>query len=296
MYGEPSLGGSAAASADRPSADALRVQHVLGDPDLLVAARAGRGARPTVGVPGARGELQATGEAVTGADPPVATRLALRDGVPVHAVRPVGGRRRDIRARRQGVRSRRRRSIRSRRRRSVRSRRRRSIGGRRRRSIGGRRRRSVRSRRRRRSVRSRGDGRRVRVEARRHVLRVSGGRWDGHERARDRGKNERLSDVLQVVSFRGARAKASPQMWAEAVWLMPALKRAVWVRHGSGGPSLPGGVTHLPRSGFRRPWRRSHAGPWIQFLITFRNPLWANRDRRRPRRVRHLRKSGMSVR
>ncbi len=218
--------GLAAASADRPSADALRVQHVLGDPNLLVAARAGRGARSTVGVPGARRELQTTGEAVTGADAPVATRLALRDGIPVHAVCPMSGRRRDVRARRRSVRSRRRRSVRSRRRRSVRSRRRRSVRSRRRRSVRSRRRRSVRSRRRR-SVRSGAGGRRVWVEARRYLVRVSGGRRDGHERARDGGKNERLSDVLQICSFRGARAKASPRMWAEAVWLMPALKRAV---------------------------------------------------------------------
>ena len=50
-----------------------------------------------VGTPGARRELQAAGEAVTGADAPVTTRLALRDGVPVHAVRPDRRRRRDVR-------------------------------------------------------------------------------------------------------------------------------------------------------------------------------------------------------
>jgi hypothetical protein len=160
----------------------------------------------------------------------------------------MGGRRRDVRARRRSIRSRRRRSIRSRRRRSIRSRRRRSIRSRRRRSI-----------------RSGAGGRRVRVEARRYLFRVSGGRRDGHERARDRGKNERLSDVLQVFSFRGARAKASPRVWAEAVWLMPALKRAVLGqarqrRAKSARRVLP---TDHGR-GFRRPWRRSHAGPWIQ--------------------------------
>src|SRR5665213_3070350 len=96
MYdGKAADGGcrSAAPTADRPSADALRVQHVLGHPDLLVTARAVRGTRPAVGAPGARGELQPAGESVTGADSPVATRLALRDGIPVHAVRPDGRRR-----------------------------------------------------------------------------------------------------------------------------------------------------------------------------------------------------------
>jgi hypothetical protein len=103
--------------------------------------------------------------------------------------------------------SRRRRDFRgrSRRWRSVRSRRRRSIGSRRRRSVRSRRRRSIGSRRRR-SVRSGASGRRVGIEGHRLRVRVSGSRWDGHERARDRGKNERLSDVLQVCSFRGARA------------------------------------------------------------------------------------------
>ena len=48
--------------------------------------------RATIGMPGAGGELQATGETVTGVDRPVATRLALRDGVPVDAVRLLGGR------------------------------------------------------------------------------------------------------------------------------------------------------------------------------------------------------------
>src|ERR1700678_4073694 len=78
--------GSAASAAYRPRVDALRVQHVLGYPDLLLTAGTTRGARTTVGVPGAGRELQAAGVTVTGVDPPVATRLARRDRVPVHAV------------------------------------------------------------------------------------------------------------------------------------------------------------------------------------------------------------------
>ena len=66
------------------------VQHVLGHPDLLVAARAVRGSRATVGPPGAGRELQTAGVAVTGADRPVATGLAGSDRVPVHAVGPDG--------------------------------------------------------------------------------------------------------------------------------------------------------------------------------------------------------------
>src|ERR1700749_2463880 len=77
---------SAASAADRPGANALAVQHVLGHPDLLLAAPAVRGSRATVGPPGAGRELQATGVAVTGADAPVATRLAGSDRVPVPAV------------------------------------------------------------------------------------------------------------------------------------------------------------------------------------------------------------------
>src|SRR5208283_259328 len=165
--------GSAATSADRPSADALRVQHVLGHPDLLLTARAGRGTRPAVTVPRARRELQATGEAVTGTDRPVSTRLALRDGIPVHAV--------GLHRRRRGVRGRRRRHVR------VKTHRRRSWRGVRRRSWRG-----VRSRRR---VWSGPGGCHVRVKT--HRLRVGAGRWDGHERAGDSGQNERLTDVLQ---------------------------------------------------------------------------------------------------
>ena len=40
--------------------------------------------RAAVGAPGAHGELQAAVVAVTGAGRPVATRLACRDGIPVH--------------------------------------------------------------------------------------------------------------------------------------------------------------------------------------------------------------------
>src|SRR5581483_8573075 len=68
------LGWLAAPAADRPGADALRVQHVFGHPDLLIAAGTTRAARAAVGPPGARRELQTTGVTVTGADRPVATR------------------------------------------------------------------------------------------------------------------------------------------------------------------------------------------------------------------------------
>src|ERR1700685_1138061 len=84
---------SAATAADRPRADARRVQHVLGPPNLLLAARAVRGARTTVGPPGAGRELQTAGVAVSGADAPVATGLASGDRVPVDAVGPLHRRR-----------------------------------------------------------------------------------------------------------------------------------------------------------------------------------------------------------
>ena len=50
-------------------------------------------ARPTVGTPGAQGELQAAVVAISGRDTPVAAGLAGRDGIPVRAVR-IGGARR----------------------------------------------------------------------------------------------------------------------------------------------------------------------------------------------------------
>ena len=95
------------------------MQDVLGHPDLLLTAGAVRRTRAAIGPPRAGGELQAAGEAVTGADPPVTAGLALSDGVPVDAVRPVNGRgvrsgrrRRNVRVARR--RRRRRRSIRRR--------------------------------------------------------------------------------------------------------------------------------------------------------------------------------------
>src|SRR5689334_8293186 len=80
----------AAATAHRPCADALRLQDVVGDPDLLALGGVVRRTAAAVGVPGAHGELQATVVAVSGVDRPVATGLTGGDGVPVHAVR-IGG-------------------------------------------------------------------------------------------------------------------------------------------------------------------------------------------------------------
>src|SRR5690606_23786715 len=70
-------------TADRPCTDALSGEHVLGDADLLLARGVARGAGATVGLPGALRELQAAVVAVTGVDRPVATALALCDGIPV---------------------------------------------------------------------------------------------------------------------------------------------------------------------------------------------------------------------
>ena len=81
---------SATTPASRPGADALRAQDIFGHPDLLGTAGVGRGTRPAVGVPSALRELQATGESVSGADAPISTRFARRDGIPVHGLhRPV---------------------------------------------------------------------------------------------------------------------------------------------------------------------------------------------------------------
>jgi len=239
-------GWSAATAADRPGVNALRTQNVLGNPDLLLTAGAGRRTRATVGVPGARRELQAAGKTVTGADSPVATRLALRDGVPVHAVRLVnrrrgrgvrsrrcrnrrhrrvaveargGGRRRDLRGRRRrrnvGVEARRsRRGRRVNGRQDVRSRGRRGVRSRGRRGVRSRRRDKAHRGWRRGRIRS-GPGRgKIRVNA--HRVGVGSGGWHRHQRARDRGQDERLTDGLQNCSFRGARApKANPRLW---VW------------------------------------------------------------------------------
>jgi hypothetical protein len=79
-----------APTADRPRADPLAVQDVLGDPDLLLTTGVLRGTRAAVGTPGAHRELQAAVVAITCCGPPVATRLARRDGIPVNAVR-IGG-------------------------------------------------------------------------------------------------------------------------------------------------------------------------------------------------------------
>jgi hypothetical protein len=206
-------GSSAATTADRPRADALRVQHVLGHPDLLLTAGAGRRTRSAVGVPRARGELQTAGEPVAGADRPVSARLALRDRVPVHAVCPDRRRRRSVRSRRRrhvGVEARR-----GRRRRSVRSRRRRHVGVEARR---GRRGRSVRSRRRRRSVRprrrrdvrveARRRGGRIRSRSRRRRIRAGAGGRGRHQRSSDGSEDERLADVIQCVPF-AVRARQS---------------------------------------------------------------------------------------
>src|SRR4029453_11685638 len=69
----------------RPGARALAGKDLLGDGDLLLAARlvgvCGVGAS-AVGAPRLCGELQATVEAVSGVDRPVSAALALGDGVP----------------------------------------------------------------------------------------------------------------------------------------------------------------------------------------------------------------------
>ncbi len=137
-----------------------------------------------------------------GADAPVATRLALRDGVPVHAVRPNGRRRRDV-----GVEA-----HRSGRRRGVRRRRgRRNVGVEAHRC----RRRGVRCRRRRRNVRVEARRRRwrvgsrsVRSRRRRGHIRAGAGGRKRHQRSRDRSEDERLTDVIQCVPF-AVRARQS---------------------------------------------------------------------------------------
>src|SRR5262247_2536749 len=80
----------AAPAADRPRADPLAVQDVLGDPDLLLPTGMLRGAAAAVGTPGAHRELQAAVVAITCSGRPVAAGLARRDGIPVDAVR-IGG-------------------------------------------------------------------------------------------------------------------------------------------------------------------------------------------------------------
>ena len=225
------------------------------------------GSGATVGPPRARGELQATGVAVTGADPPVTAGLTLRDRVPVDAVRPMNrrrrrnvrvARRRSVRRRgnvrvKAGRRRRRRRSVR-RRGRQVRVKARRR--GSRRRDVRGRRRGLVRVK----TQRSRAAARRpggaseghVGVDAR-HV-RV-GGRGAGHrhERAGDCGDDERLSDVLQACSFRGARAKASPRVWVGALSMRDCcFGTCHLVLARQRGSDLPGGCYRRPRRLLKR--------------------------------------------
>src|SRR5438034_6768549 len=71
--------------AGRPGAPALVGEHPLRDRDLLGLAGLVGVARTAVGAPGRRRELQATGEAVSGVDVPVAAALALRELVPGRA-------------------------------------------------------------------------------------------------------------------------------------------------------------------------------------------------------------------
>src|SRR6185312_14960415 len=65
-----------------PGAPALGGQDLFGDADLLGLAGVRRATRTAEGVPGALAELQATVVAVAGVDGPVATGLALGDGIP----------------------------------------------------------------------------------------------------------------------------------------------------------------------------------------------------------------------
>lgn len=73
-------------AAHRPRADALGLEHVVGNPNLLVATGLVGRTAATVGAPGAHRELQATVVTVPGGGVPVAARLARRDGIPVHTV------------------------------------------------------------------------------------------------------------------------------------------------------------------------------------------------------------------
>ena len=75
-------GGTGLARAHRPRAPTLGGEHTLGDGDLLLAARAGRGAGTPVGAPRRGRELETAGVAVAGVDAPVAAALTLRDLVP----------------------------------------------------------------------------------------------------------------------------------------------------------------------------------------------------------------------
>jgi hypothetical protein len=283
-----SFGWSAAPAADRPGTDALRVQDVLGHPDLLLTARAARRTRATVGPPGARRELQATGVTVAGADPPVAAGLARSDRVPVDAVgldRRLGrviGRRGGIGCR-SSVRDRRRRCIRSRRCRCIRGRG--QVGRRRRRVRSGR----IRSRRRRRVGRWRCGRLGVSTEGRVHLpglaLRIGvGDEWRGRygdECAGDRGHGERLADVLQHRSFRGCARRNKPSDVGGC--LCPGgfvvSSRAVSFGHDSGGVMRRPGAAARRRHGVvavRSP--RSHAGPWIRFCLAFFWPTRTVRD------------------
>src|SRR5690606_5551680 len=69
-----------------PCAGTLRGKDLLGDADLLGPRRLVRHALATVGLPGARRELQTAVVAVAGVDRPVPAALALREHVPVRVV------------------------------------------------------------------------------------------------------------------------------------------------------------------------------------------------------------------
>jgi hypothetical protein len=95
----------AAPAAARPGTNTLSLQHIVRDPDLLLATSVMGRSAATTGTPGAHGELQPAVVAVTGVDGPVAARLARRDGVPVHTAVRIRGTGRQ-RHRRQGERPR----------------------------------------------------------------------------------------------------------------------------------------------------------------------------------------------
>ncbi|ETZ67105.1 hypothetical protein L840_1757 [Mycobacterium sp. MAC_011194_8550] len=120
---------------------------------------------------------------------------------------------------------------------------------------------------------------------------------DGHERARDRGENERLADVPQYPSFRGARAPKQAHEGGLRL-LVECLLRDV---PSGSGTTAAGQVCRRasPTRHGRAVAVRAAAHTRVRgfnFRLLFRNPLWANTDRRRRRCIRHLRKLDISFR
>src|SRR5699024_3286139 len=97
-------GSAGLGTANRPGTDALSIEHVLGNSDLLGARRVGRVALAAVRVPGLRAELQAAVVTVAGVGAPVAAALTLTDSVPVHAAGLCGDRGQRQRSAQRGAR------------------------------------------------------------------------------------------------------------------------------------------------------------------------------------------------